>query len=75
MHTFLLTRSQPREGFYLLPRGASRPPVGNVLPLIAIFGLRGEKLPTGGLEPPPGMEVKTLPGLAPTEQKSVHNFC
>ena len=31
MHTFLLTRSQPREGF-------SRPPVGNLFPLLAKFG-------------------------------------
>ena len=38
MHTFLLTRSQPREGFYLLPRGGSRPPAGNLSPLLAKSG-------------------------------------
>ena len=49
--------------------------LGPIWVQIAIFGLQGERLPTGGLEPPLGMEVKTLTGLAPTEQKSVHNFC
>ena len=49
--------------------------LGLICVQVATFGLQGEWLPTGGLEPPLGMEVKTLPGLAPTEQKSVHNFC